>query len=215
MFKKQKSLWILFIVSLAVILPFAAPYLTMNPAVSRVELNAAKLQFPILVAHIGFALVALLTGFVQFAEPIRRVRPKLHRYAGMLYVASVGISGILAVALVFYMASFAKATGFLMLSGVWLYASWQGYRHARAGAYEAHRRWMIRSFGITLVAVSGRLAMPALLLAYALLHGFSLPEGREGMVREALEVNIWVGLLANMIAVEWFVLKPAAARARS
>ncbi|MBM7652434.1 hypothetical protein [Neobacillus cucumis] len=43
---------------------------------------------------------------------------------------------------------------------------------------------MIRSFGVTLVAVSARLMVPVLLLVYYILNGFSLPAGREKMVEE-------------------------------
>ncbi|MFC3800233.1 DUF2306 domain-containing protein [Cohnella sp. GCM10012308] len=213
--KNGKAWWIVLFVSLAVILPFAAPYFTFDPSAGRVTLTASSLQFPILVAHILTALIALLAGFVQFREPIRRRRPLLHRYAGRLYVVSVGISGILAIALLFFMESFTKAVGFLALSAIWLYSTWRGYLSARSGSFAAHRIWMIRSFGITLVAVSGRIAVPFLLLLYAVMHGFSLPAGREGMVEEALNVNIWAGLVLNLIAVEWIILKPTSARSKA
>jgi hypothetical protein len=67
---------------------------------------------------------------------------------------------------------------------------------------------MIRSFGLTLVAVSGRVVVPVLLLAYYTLNGFSLPGGREQMVEEVLNVNIWAGLILNFIVIEWMILKP-------
>jgi hypothetical protein len=66
---------------------------------------------------------------------------------------------------------------------------------------------MIRSFGVTLVAVSGRIVVPILLLTYYTLNGFSLPAGREKMVEEVLNVNIWVGLMVNFIVVEWLILR--------
>ncbi|MEH7452953.1 hypothetical protein V7178_10770, partial [Gottfriedia acidiceleris] len=60
---------------------------------------------------------------------------------------------------------------------------------------------------ITLVAVSGRVLVPFILLAYFLLNGLHIPGGRELMVEEALNVNIWVGLLINLIIIEWIILK--------
>lgn len=207
----KKSWWILLALSLAVMLPFAAPYASLDPAASRVSLASERWQYPILVAHIGFSLLAMLAGFAQFAERLRAARPRLYRYLGRIYVICVAAGGMLAIALVCYMDSFAKAAAFLTLSVVWLYATWRGYRSARARRFHEHRLWMTRSFGITLVAVSGRVVMPVLLLAYAALHGFSLPEGREGMIEAALDVNIWVGLVLNLIAVEWILLKPSRA----
>ncbi|MEK0315819.1 DUF2306 domain-containing protein [Cohnella sp. 56] len=212
--KQNKSWWILLLLSLAVMLPFAAPYAKLDPDASRVALASGRWQYPILVAHIGFAMLAMLTGFAQFSERLRIRRPGLHRGLGRVYVICVAAGGALAIALVFYMDSFTKATAFLALSGVWLYATWRGYRTARARRFDEHRIWMIRSFGMTLVAVSGRIVVPVLLLAYAAQHGFKLPGGREGMVAAVLDVNIWAGLVLNLIAVEWIVLRPRRAGGR-
>lgn len=44
-------------------------------------------------------------------------------------------------------------------------------------------------------------------LAYYTLNGFSLPGGREKMIEEVLNANIWVGLIVNFIIVEWIILK--------
>lgn len=203
----KKSWWILLIVSLGVIIPFLAPYLTLNPENSRVPIAIGGLQFPILVAHIGFALVALLTGFLQFVDRIRLKKPYLHRNLGKAYVISVFVSGLLALLLVFFIEDFSKSMSFLALSLVWMFTCWKGFRAAITKKFDNHRKWMIRSFGITLVAVSGRVIVPLLLLAYLTLHGFTLPGGRELMVEEVLNVNIWVGLLLNFIIVEWVILK--------
>lgn len=202
-----KSWWLLVIVSLGVIIPFMAPYLTFDPAKSRVPITSSSLQYPVLVAHIVFACIALLSGFLQFIDRIRKNKPQLHRYLGRLYVCSVMISGLLALVVIFYIENFAKAASFLALSLTWLFTGWKGYRSAARKRFDEHRKWMIRSFGVTLVAVTGRILVPVLLLAYYTLHGFSLPGGRERMVEEVLNANIWAGLILNFIIVEWIVLK--------
>ncbi|WP_219834599.1 DUF2306 domain-containing protein [Paenibacillus sp. R14(2021)] len=204
---KRRSWWLLVIVSLGVMIPFAAPYFTFNPANSRVSNTPGSLQFPLLVAHIGFAFIALVAGLLQFSDRLRAQRPKLHRSLGRVYVGSVFVSSLLALGIVGDIDNFPKAVSFLALSLFWLFTTWQGYRSAVRRNFTEHRKWMIRSFGITLVAVSGRLLVPFLLLAYALLHGFSLPAGREGMVEDVLNVNIWAGLLVNFMLVEWVILK--------
>ncbi|MGG3572314.1 DUF2306 domain-containing protein [Bacillus gobiensis] len=205
--KLKKSWWLLVIVSLGVIVPFAAPYLTFDPNNSRVRITSTTIQFPLLVAHIIFACIALISGFFQFIDRIRMKQPKVHRYLGRIYVISVFISGVLALANIFYIENFSKATSFLVLSLLWLFTCWKGYRTAVRKEFDEHRKWMIRSFGVTLVAVSGRVAVPVLLITYYTLNGFSLPGGREKMVEEVLNVNIWVGLIVNFIIVEWMILK--------
>jgi len=201
-----KRWWLLLLVSLAVIVPFMVPYFTLDPAQSRVEVGTTGWQYPALLAHIGTAFVALVVGFVQLLEPVRRRRPRLHRLLGRLYAGCVLASGLLALIVTLYIADFGKAVSFLALAFLWLLTIWLGVRAARRKQMDAHRRWMYRSFALTFVAVSGRLLVPVLLLTYAGLHGFVLPGGREAMVEAVLNVNIWAGLVVNLAVTEWLVL---------
>lgn len=205
--KLPKIWWALFLVSLVVIIPFMFPYLTLDPANSRVTIFPGTVQYPLLVAHIVSAFIALLTGFFQFVDRIRLKKPRIHRFLGRVYVYSVFISGLLSLASIFYAEDFMKATSFLILSLAWLFTCWKGYRTAINRQYDEHRKWMIRSFGMTLVAVSARLLVPVLLLLYFILHGFSLPHGMETVIGEVLNVNIWAGLILNFVVVEWVILK--------
>lgn len=210
--KSNRNWWILFIVSIGVMIPFMAPYLIFDPSKSRLEITSTSIQFPTLVAHIIFAFIAFITGFLQFIENLRKRKPKLHRNLGRVYVISVFISGLLALVVTFYVDNFAKATSFLVLSIIWLFTAWKGYRTAVKKEFSEHRKWMIRSFGVTLVAVSGRIIVPVLLLTYAMLNGFTQPGGRDQMVEEVLNVNIWVGLIVNFIIVEWSIINPKKAK---
>lgn len=205
--KLPKTWWWLFLVSLVIIVPFMFPYLTFDPTNSRITIIPGTVQYPLLVAHIVSAFIALLTGFFQFVDRIRLKKPRIHRFLGRIYVYSVFISGLLSLASIFYAENFMKATSFLILSLAWLFTCWKGYRTAINRQYEEHRKWMIRSFGITLVAVSARLLVPVLLLLYFILHGFSLPHGMETVIGEVLNVNIWAGLILNFVIVEWVILK--------
>ncbi|GED59501.1 DUF2306 domain-containing protein [Brevibacillus formosus] len=203
--KLPKIWWALFLVSLVVIVPFMAPYLTFDPANSRITIISGSLQYPLLVAHIVSAFIALLTGFFQFVDRIRLKKPRIHRFLGRVYVYSVFISGLLSLGTIFYAEDFMKATSFLILSLAWLFICWKGYRTAINRQYEEHRKWMI--LGMTLVAVSARLLVPVLLLLYLILHNFSLPHGMETVIGEVLNVNIWAGLILNFVIVESAILK--------
>lgn len=202
----KKNWWLLVIVSIGVMTPFVAPYLTFNPDNSRIVIISPTIQYPVLIAHIVFACLALISGFIQFIKRTRLQKPKIHRFLGRLYVGSILISGLLALVLVFYAENFTKAISFLVLSLIWLYTCWKGLRAAVGKEMNEHRRWMFRSYGVTLVAVSARLLVPVLLLTYYILNGFSLPAGREKMIEEVLNVNIWVGLILNFIIIEWRIL---------
>nr|WP_245203814.1 DUF2306 domain-containing protein [Ammoniphilus resinae] len=193
---------------MGVVIPFSAPYFTLDPAYSRVKFSSTAIQFPLLVTHIITACVALLTGFLQFIDRFRIKKPKVHRYLGRVYVGSVFISGLIALVYFFYVEDLSKATSFLALSLLWLFTCWKGYRTAVRRDFDEHRKWMIRSFAVTLVAVSGRIIVPILLLMVFLLNGFSLPGDIKATVDEMLKFNIWIGIIVNFIIVEWIILKP-------
>lgn len=203
----KKSWWILFIISLCVIIPFMAPYFLIDPEKSRIQISSTSIQYPALITHIFFAFIALIAGFLQFVKKIRTRDPRIHRIIGKIYYASVFISGILSLIVIFYIENFSKVLSFLALAILWIFTTIKGIHSVKKKNYIAHQIWMTRSFGITLVAVSGRVLVPLILLAYFLLNGLHVPGGRERMVEEALNVNIWVGLLINLIIIEWIILK--------
>jgi len=203
----KKSWWILFIISLCVIVPFMAPYFLIDPEKSRIQISSTSIQYPALITHICFAFIALIAGFLSFVKKISSRNPRIHRMIGTIYYTSVFISGILSLIVIFYIDNFSKVMSFLVLAILWIFTTIKGILSAKKKHYIAHQIWMTRSFGITLVAVSGRVLVPFILLAYFLLNGLDLPGGRERMIEEALNVNIWVGLLINLIIIEWIILK--------
>jgi uncharacterized membrane protein len=88
----------------------------------------------------------------------------LHRWLGRLYlgvgVVIGGISGAV-LASQAYGGPWSRA-GFLGLALAWLATGAVAWHKIRHGDVEAHRRWMVRNFGLSLAAVSLRLGLPAL-----------------------------------------------------
>jgi len=205
---KKISWYILVIICLGVGIFMVFPYVTLDPSESRIQFNPSfSLHYPLLVTHIFLAFIALITGFVQFTERVRIQYPKMHRNLGRIYFASVFLSGIIALVLTIYVDRFVKALVFLTLSLLWLFTGWKGYRSILKKRYEEHQIWMIRNYAVTLTAITARLIVPVCILAYLSFNGFKLVGGREQMVSTILEVNIWIGLVLNLIFVEWMILK--------
>lgn len=109
--------------------------------------------------HIFPALLVLAAGLTQFSSGILRHTPALHRWVGRAYAFSIvfvcGPAG-------FVMAWYANggwipASSFLTLSVLWWASTLIGWRAARQGALRKHRRWMMRSYALTLSAVTLRL----------------------------------------------------------
>lgn len=207
--KRSTAFTAMTVISAVVGIVAAAPYFTLDPAQSRVAINPELPAFyALLVAHIFTAFVALVIGPVQFIERIRIDKPKLHLRLGQGYMVCILASGICGLAITFFVESYGKALAFLVLNVLWLFTCWRGYVTARRKQFRQHRVWMIRNYAMTLVAVAARVLVPVCILLYLAFNGFRLPEGREQMIADILEVNIWLGLAVNLILIEWVIKKP-------
>ena len=145
--------------------------------------------------HIFPALLVLAAGLTQFSGTILRRTPGLHRWVGRAYVWSIlffcGPAGLL-------MAWYANGgplaqSSFLVLSGLWWWMTWKAYRAIRAGDIRAHGAWMIRSYALTLSAITLRL-MQFGLANYAILD----PETSYRLVA-------WPSWVLNWLVAEWLL----------
>jgi uncharacterized membrane protein len=114
-------------------------------------------------SHIYFGGISLLTGWSQFSKKLRAKRLKLHRFLGKNYVVAVLISAIAG----FYAAIYANGglvakLGFIFLAIGWFYTTLNAYTTIKRKDIQKHRKWMIRSYSLTLAAVTLRLWMPIL-----------------------------------------------------
>lgn len=107
--------------------------------------------------HIAPGMIALLTGPLQFVSAIRRRHPAFHRLTGWLYILSVATSLMAALRLTLdAFGGAANALGFALLGFIWLGTTGAGTWLALSRDKARHRRWMIRSYAITLAAISLR-----------------------------------------------------------
>jgi predicted membrane protein DUF2306 len=120
----------------------------------------------LLYAHAGGGAIALLSGAVQWLRVPRIRRSRWHRLVGRTYVAAIGVAGAAGLVMAFNAAGGLVARGgFAGLAAGWLVTTAIAFTRARAGAWAAHRNWMLRSFSLTFAAVTLRLWLPALAMA--------------------------------------------------
>lgn len=114
-----------------------------------------------LTVHAGFAATALVIGGFQFMRSLRTRRPALHRRIGTFYVICCLIAGAAGLTLAFgTTAGPVAGLGFGVLAALWMASTANAWRLAKARDHLRHERWMIRSFALTLAAVTLRLYMP-------------------------------------------------------
>ncbi|XBQ17486.1 MAG: DUF2306 domain-containing protein [Oceanicaulis sp.] len=137
-------------------------YLMADPPAAPPEVVANRFADPFLPIHAGFAALALAIGPVQFLPRLRRSLPWLHRAVGVTYVTACLAGGVSGLALAVGTTSGpVAAAGFGGLAIAWLLTTGRGLALALAGRFAEHRRWMIRSYALTLAAVTLRLQLPA------------------------------------------------------
>lgn len=109
--------------------------------------------------HVYTSILVLVAGFTQFSPWVLKQHVKWHRLIGWIYLVTVlVISGPAA----FVMSL--KANGglparasFTLLSIVWYVSTLMALIRARQHRYESHARWMIRSYALTLSAITLRI----------------------------------------------------------
>ncbi len=108
--------------------------------------------------HIFTSLFVLAAGLTQFSSIILRRRTALHRWVGKMYVFIIlFISAPAAFVMSFYgNGGWVARSSFLILSVLWWWFTFRAYQTIRLGDVERHRHFMLRSYALTLSAITLR-----------------------------------------------------------
>jgi uncharacterized membrane protein len=174
---------------------YSARYL-LHPPQTTAQALGNPLGIPWLVIHVAGAVTALALGSLQFLPALRRGAGPPHRWIGRTYVVACLVGGV--AGLILAPGSFAgpiATAGFGGLAVIWIAVNILGWRAAVQGRFVEHRRWMIRSWALTLAAVTLRLYLPTVMV----LDLPFLPWYR------AISFLAWV---PNLIAAELWLRRP-------
>ena len=156
--------WTLLAILCLGIAAYSARYL-LHPPQTPAQALGNPLEVPWLFIHVAGAVTALLIGSLQFLPGLRRGSSPPHRWTGRVYVAGCLVGG--AAGLILAPGSHAgpiASAGFGSLAVLWIAATLLGWRAAMQGRFAEHRRWMIRSWALTLAAVTLRLYLPLVMV---------------------------------------------------
>lgn len=144
--------------------------------------------------HVAASGVAMLLGAFQFFKPLRRKAPLLHRWTGRVYILACVVGGLAGgVIALSSTAGPIAGWGFFMLAVFWVPFTLMAWVSAMRRDFNAHERWMIRSFALTFAAVTLRIYLP---IASIINHGFPL---------EAYRIIAWAAWVPNLIVAELFI----------
>lgn len=190
----QKASWIL-VVFFAVLIGFYA--------LSMVFISEARSEFVVGILDSSFlgsflhflgGGIVIIIGASQFSKRLRTGKPKVHRALGLTYIVGVVVAGFSG----FYLAlnssgGLAGHYGFALLAVSWVSATIIAFNFIRKKNIIAHQRWMIRSYALTLAALSLRIYLPAFLIS-------GIP------FDEAYPLIAWLCWVPNLIVAEWLVI---------
>ena len=154
----------------------------------------------VVVVHLAFAALLIVSGLLQPVPLVRRVAPGLHRWNGRFYVAAVSLVAIAGLVMVWTRGAAGALSqdiaininAFLILGFAWL-----AVREARARRFDAHRRWALRLF----LAASGvwffRLMLPLWIVVNQGPAGFD-PETFQGPAITAISFGDYLLPLAML-----------------
>ncbi|MBV8416728.1 MAG: DUF2306 domain-containing protein [Verrucomicrobia bacterium] len=145
--------------------------------------------------HVFTSLFALAGGFTQFAPGLLRNRPGVHRWMGRVYVLDVVlITGPASLVMAFFAnGGITSRIAFTVLAVLWIFTTAMAYRAVRMRRWGEHREWMVRSYALTLSAITLRLWKLGLVW---LLHPNPM---------DAYRVVAWLGFVPNLLLAEWLI----------
>lgn len=187
-------------IGIGAFLVYAVPnYLTFDPNTAQIPFLRKDwpAHYIMVVGHVWFGTLTMVTMCIQIWPWVRRHYPALHRWSGRVYV----FGGVLPTSLLaFGIVPFAAGPPGNTIGGLlWLAATIAGWRAVRQRRFRDHRRWMIYSFALTLQIVWGRV----LLLVLPLVPGYNFDDPHTQSI--TLEAISWLGFVINLLAAQFYL----------
>jgi uncharacterized membrane protein YozB (DUF420 family) len=201
---------LLVIIAIAFMAFALPPYLTLDPSRSRIPVPPdVQAYYPLLVAHVVFASIAMLSACLQIWTSFRRRYPAAHRAIGRLYVFGgvlpAGLAG-LAIGSVSPFGPTLRASN-VLLAVLWLACTTMGFRMGQRRRLAEHRRWMTRSFALTMSIITNRLW--AVIFTIVLVPQLSTTFGGNErlMVQTIAGLSGWLGWVLPLLVAEWWLVE--------
>ena len=147
--------------------------------------------------HVYASMWVLFAGFTQFSKWFLKHKPRLHRILGYIYVTDILlITGPAGLLMGFYAnGGLISRIAFVLLAILWIYFTAMALIKAKQKNFRAHRNYMIRSYALTLSALTLRA------WKYAITNTIALPP------MDVYRVVAWLGWVANLALAEYIIYR--------
>ncbi len=151
--------------------------------------------------HVFTSVWTLIAGFTQFFPFILRKYKALHRFMGKIYVFDVlfvaGPAGL--VMSLYANGGIMGRLAFILLSILWLFTTYMAWERVRKKDFIAHKQWMVRSYALTLSAVTLRAWKWLFFVGAETLFSVELPP------RTVYIWVAWLGWVLNLAFAEYLI----------
>jgi uncharacterized membrane protein len=163
-------------------------------------------HYPLLVAHVMFGSVAMVSAVAQIWPRLRARHPVLHRRVGRVYV-SVAIPAAAFAMVIGAATPFGPllAVSNVLLGAVWLWFTINGFLAARQRRIVDHRRHMVRSATVALSTISNRIWTPVLFITLQPLQDSVFDGNEEHYLWFVAGVGAWLGWTIPLVTVQWWL----------
>lgn len=190
--------WWLVLLFAVPIVGYALAYVIVGAPLYPPNLSASFVARPWgIYPHALFGSLALGIGALQFNRWLLIRHRPLHRALGTVYVISAMLVGLAGLYMSIY--SFGGPVshlGFGSLAVLLLWTTTRAYLAARDRAIAAHRRWMLASYALVFGAVTLRIELPLLIMAF-------------GDFTPAYRVVAWLSWVPNLLWAVWYARRTA------
>ncbi|WP_410669912.1 DUF2306 domain-containing protein [Amycolatopsis sp. cmx-4-68] len=189
------------------------PYLTFDPAQSRVPAPPGfAAHYGFLVAHILFGTIAIVGVILQIWPWLRRTHPVAHRRIGRVYVFAGALPAAVMAGVIGSVSPFGPVIAAIdvVAAALWLGFTIAGWRAIRQRRYADHRKWMIRSFAMTMHTLMTRALSPLGFLVV-----MPRVDDKTELILDAATVSGVLSILTLLLLSQWWLdrkPKPASAR---
>ena len=150
---------------------------------------------PAYYSHVLAAGLILLIGIFQIHPTWGLRRRALHRTLGKVYVGGIlffSAPGGLIMSLFINRGPWVLAS-FLLQCTMWFVCTYLAYHFIRQGNIQAHRHWVLRSYALTLAAITLRV--------YVFLSSWSFDLAQPS----AYAAIAWLSWVPNLLICEWYL----------
>lgn len=165
-------------------------------------------HYPLLVAHVMFATVAMGCAVAQVWMGFRTHGPVLHRRVGRVYVYSAIPAAVCAmiVGAATPFGPFLAASN-VVLASLWLWFTIKGYIAGRQRRVAEHRRHMVRSATLALSVITNRIWTPALIITLHPLQDTVFNGNEQHFLWLAAGAGAWLGWTIPFVLVQWWLTR--------